>query len=82
MSPTPKDPVTPTVTVYEFELFDSHRRSWKKAGQLGTLDAITRLGGVPHKTTGLVVDATMVDETGLLTPAQKVAYGDRPGENG
>ena len=78
MSPTPRNPVTPTVTVYEFELFDSQRRSWKKAGKLGTLDAITRLGGVPRKTTGLVVDATMVDETGLLTPAQRGAYDDRP----
>ena len=60
-----------TVTVYEFETYDPRRRLWVKAAELGTLDAIARLGGVPLKATSMVVDADKVRADGLLTPSPR-----------
>ena len=57
-----------TVTVYAFETFDSRRRCWVKSESLGTLEAIAALGGVPLKSSALVVDAAKVAAGGLLTP--------------
>ena len=54
------------VTVYEYELFDSRKRYWRRTGRMGTLDAITRVGGVPVRSTALPVDASRIDAEGFV----------------
>jgi len=55
-----------TVTVYEYESLDSARHRWRRADRKGTLDAIARVGPVPIRSTGLVVDAGTRDEEGFI----------------
>ena len=61
----------PIVTVYEFELFDPVRRSWRKADFLATALAVERLGGVVLHASARTVDAASVAPDGRLRP-QKV----------
>jgi hypothetical protein len=56
----------PTVTVYEYELYEPERRRWRKAEGRATAAAIERAGGVALRLTALVVDARLVDERGHL----------------
>ena len=65
------------VTVYEFETFDKVARSWKRSSRLGTLDAITRTGGVAIRSTALNVDATRLDPDGFVSSAESAARAPR-----
>ena len=66
----------PTATVYQFELYDPHQRRWRKAEAMATAAAIEREGGVPMRTSALVVDASRVDARGYLR--QEHHDPDRP----
>ena len=55
-----------TITVYEFESLDDTRHRWRRADRKGTLEAIARVGGVPIRSTALVVDAARLDEDGFV----------------
>jgi hypothetical protein len=55
-----------TVTVYEYESLDAARHRWRRADRRGTLEAIASVGGVPLRSTGLVVDASRLDEDGFI----------------
>jgi len=59
-----------TVTVYEFEVFDSRQRAWAKAPRMGTLEAIAAASGVVLKNSALVVDATKVGTDGFIQAAR------------
>jgi len=58
--------VEPTVTTYEFEVFDPERRRWKRQPRRGTWEAIARVSGVPVKSTAMVVLASRLDEEGFV----------------
>jgi len=60
-----------TVTVYEYEKFDPQQKRWRKAETMATAAAIEREGGVMLRLTALVVDASRVDELGVLKPPSK-----------
>jgi len=60
-----------TVTVYEYEKFDPRTRQWRKVESMATAEAIERIGGVMLRLTALVVDASRVDDTGVLKPPHK-----------
>ena len=55
-----------TVTVYRWEKWDNGSRRFVLEPRYATSEAITRLGGVVLQRTGLVVDATRVDENGFV----------------
>ena len=57
-----------TRIVYEFECFDKQARAWKRCAQRGTIEAVTRLGGVAIQSSALVVQASRVDSEGFLRP--------------
>ena len=54
------------VTVYEFEVFDRVARRWKRCERRGTVEAITRLGGVAIQSTALTVDSSRLDQDGFV----------------
>ena len=56
------------VTVYEFELFDRVARRWKRSERRGTVEAITKAGGVALQSTALVIDSSRLDGDGFVPP--------------
>lgn len=65
-----KPPPDATETVYEYEIFDRGRMRWRRADRMGTAGAIERAGGIPVRSSALVVAAARLDEWGFVrTPA-------------
>ena len=64
-------------TVYEFEVFDPRRRAWVRSSRLGTVEAIHAVGGVPLRSTAMVVDRALVDAEGFLIapPERSASHG-------
>jgi len=57
------------VAVYEFEVFDKAARCWKLSSRVGTREAIESIGGVPVRSSVLMVDRARLDERGFLGTA-------------
>ena len=66
----------PTVTVFQFEVFDAQRRCWVTATKLGTPEAIARLGGIPIRSSAMVVDISKVDGHGMVEMHPHVLDGE------
>ena len=56
------------VTVYEFEVYDRTARRWKRSERRGTVEAITKVGGIALQSTALVIDASRLDRDGFVPP--------------
>jgi len=56
------------VTVYEFEVFEPAVRQWVRSPRVGTLEAIQSVGGVPLRSSAMVVSPDRVDERGFVLP--------------
>lgn len=66
----PKSPPDATETVYEYEVFDRGRMRWRRADRMGTATAIEKAGGIPVRSSALVVAASRLDAWGFIrTPA-------------
>lgn len=66
----------PTITVFQFEVFDPQRRCWVTATKLATPEAIARVGGIPVRSSAMVVDATKVDVHGMVDAHPHVLDGE------
>ena len=56
-----------TLTLYNFETFDPVRRRWEKAERMGTLEAIAAIGGVPLRSSALVIESDKVGPDGMVS---------------
>ena len=54
------------VPVFDYEIYDKAARRWRLALDVGTLEAIARLGGVPIRSSVLHVEAARLDDEGFL----------------
>ena len=61
-----RPPPDATATVYEYEVFDRGRMRWHRADRMGTASAIETAGGIPVRSSALVVDASRLDERGFV----------------
>jgi hypothetical protein len=52
--------------VYEFEIYDGLTRRWRNSGVRGTLEAISKVGGVAVRSTALPVDPRRLDPAGFV----------------
>ena len=53
-------------TVYEFEIYDGLTRRWRNSGVRGTLEAISKVGGVAIRSTALPISLARLDPAGFV----------------
>lgn len=62
----PQSPPDATQTVYEYEVFDRGRMRWRRADRMGTAEAIENAGGIPIRSSAMVVSTSRLDERGFV----------------
>ena len=67
-----RDTVEGELTVYDFEEYHGATHTWRRAGRMGTEEAIRKAGGIAIKSSALVINAARVDADGFLVKTRQL----------